>query len=170
MAPNQFYWNLFLTFGLIASTYFLPALLDRGTKIETDIKDLRYNECSDKTEPTTELVAWVKQTTLLKEHAPRKSRTSTTNCDPRFAPHHHYEAEPTPKAMTMKVATLLFIICLSLVSSSVSVAMSFDEKVNVVVQTQNGKVAWSKIVEAVSKEVGADIPLLGEVPIGESFS
>ena len=82
-------------------------------------------------------------------------------------PHHHYEAEPTPKAMTMKVATLLFIICLSLVSSSVSAAVSFDEKVNVVVQTQNGKVAWSKVVEAVSKEVGADIPLLGEVPIGE---
>ena len=45
--------------------------------------------------------------------------------------------------------------------------MPDDEKVNVVVQTQNGKVAWSKIVAAVSKEVGADIPMLGEVPIGE---
>ena len=67
----------------------------------------------------------------------------------------------------MKVATLLFIICLSLVSSSVFAAVPFDEKVNVVVQTLDGKVAWSKIVEAVSKEVGADIPLLGEVPIGE---
>ena len=85
MAPNQFYWNLFLTFGLIASTYFLPASLDRGTEIETDIKDLGYNECTDNTEATPELVAWVKQTTSLKEHAPRKIRTSTTICDSLFA-------------------------------------------------------------------------------------
>ena len=67
----------------------------------------------------------------------------------------------------MKFATLLFMICFSLVTSSVSASVPLDEKVNVVVQTQNGKVSWSKIVEAVSKEVGADIPLLSEVPIGE---
>ena len=67
----------------------------------------------------------------------------------------------------MKFATLLFIICFSLLSTNVFASTPLDENVNVVVQTKNGKVAWSKIVQAVSKEVGADIPLLGEVPIGE---
>ena len=67
----------------------------------------------------------------------------------------------------MKFATLLFIICVSFVSSSVFASVSFDEKVNVVVETKDGKVAWSKIVAAVTKEVGADIPLLGQVPAGE---
>ena len=67
----------------------------------------------------------------------------------------------------MKVATLLFFIWLSLVSSSVIASVPFDETVNVVVETQNGKVAWSKIAQAVTKEVGADIPLLGQVPAGE---
>ena len=67
----------------------------------------------------------------------------------------------------MKTATLLVMICLSLLSSGILASVPIDEKVNVVVQTKDGKVAWSKIVEAVSKEIGADIPLLGEVPIGE---
>ena len=67
----------------------------------------------------------------------------------------------------MKAATLLFFIWLSLVSSSVIASVPFDETVNVVVETQNGKVAWSKIAQAVTKEVGADIPLLGQVPAGE---
>ena len=67
----------------------------------------------------------------------------------------------------MKFATLFFFICLLFVSSTAFASVSFDEKVNVVVQTENGKVAWSKLVEAVTKEVGADIPLLGQVPAGE---
>ena len=67
----------------------------------------------------------------------------------------------------MKVATLFFVIWLSLICSSVFASVSSDEEVRVVVETQNGKVAWSKIAEAVSKEIGADIPLLGQVPAGE---
>ena len=67
----------------------------------------------------------------------------------------------------MKVATLCFIIFLSLISSSLFASVDMDEKVSVVVETQDGKVAWSKIVAAVSKEIGADIPLLSQVPAGE---
>ena len=67
----------------------------------------------------------------------------------------------------MKIATLIFIICSSLVSSSALASVSFDDTVEVVVETKDGKVAWSKIAEAITKEIGADIPLLGQVPAGE---
>ena len=67
----------------------------------------------------------------------------------------------------MKLAILLFTICFSLVSSSVCASVCDDEKVFVVIETQDGKVAWSKIVEAVVKEVGAEVPSLGQVPAGD---
>ena len=67
----------------------------------------------------------------------------------------------------MKFPTLIFIFCLSLISSNLFDSVCFGERVSVVVQTKDGKVAWSKIVDAVSKEVGGEIPLLSQVPAGE---